>query len=110
MVNNYGETPLMLAAREGKLHLIRYAYEKYGNLICNLDAKNNDGWTAFFYAAINGFVSTVEYLGIYARINCHTTDRFKRNALHWAARFNNLKMVEKLIDLDLNHNAIDIEG
>ena len=42
-------------------------------------------------------------------MNIHTSDRIKRNALHWACRFNNDKVVQLLLKLGLNLDAYDYE-
>ena len=66
------------------------------------DKKTLDGWTAFIYASINGFLNTIRYLST-QQVNIHVHDRTKRTALHWAARFNNIQVVELLLELNLNH-------
>ena len=67
-----------------------------------------DGWTALHYAAMNGFANIVDLLvQSGADVNC--TDKFHRNALHWACRFNNLRMMEKLLNHDIRHDYSDIE-
>ena len=106
----------MIAAREGQLDFIRKLNELYGRQekkqICKLalDISSSDGWTAFHYAAINGFTTLVEFLAKVPKVEVHAVDRFKRNACHWATRFNNERMVQKLIDLDLDILKHDIEG
>lgn len=37
-------------------------------------------------------------------------DRFKRNACHWASRFNNEIMVKKLLELGLDPTKTDVES
>jgi len=48
-----------------------------------------DGWTAFFFAAVNSYVLTVEALKSQGHCNVNAFDKFKRTALHWVARYNN---------------------
>jgi len=109
-INYAEETPFIIAAREGRVNLIKFMMDKYGANRINPEAKTLDGWTAFSYAAQNGFLNTVEYLAIHVRVNVHTADRFKRTALHWAARYDNVHMIKKLLNLDLNYVQMDGEG
>jgi len=41
------------------------------------------------YAAVNGYLSTTEFLGLTCKCNVNATDKTKRTALHWAARMGN---------------------
>ena len=110
VVNYAKETPLILAAREGRLLFIQFMYDKYSLSIFNPDHRTLDGWTALTYASINGFTNTVEFLAETIKVNLHTSDRFKRTAVHWAARYNNVSMFQLLLRLGLNHQALDIEA
>ena len=92
MLNYAEETPFILAAREGRLRFIEFMIDKYSLSIFNPDHRSLDGWTAMTYAAVNGFTNTVDYLGNTVKVNMHTTDRFKRTAIHWAARYDNVPM------------------
>ena len=56
-----------------------------------------DGWTALMYASMNGYSWIVDYLVKECDAEINILDRNEKNALHWAARFNNEKVVEKLI-------------
>ena len=83
-------------------------YDEWPNQF-NPDARSLDGWTAFNYACINGFLNTIEFLAE-KRVNIHTSDRIKRTALHWACRFNNPKVVQVLLRLNLNLESADKES
>ena len=83
-------------------------YESYHNMF-NPDARTLDGWTAFSYACVNGFLNTIEFLAE-KRVNIHTSDRVKRTALHWACRFNNVKVVQLLLKLGLSLDIPDRES
>lgn len=91
----------MVAARESRLNILRFFFERYPNQF-DPDRKTSDGWTAFIYASINGFLNTITYLST-QRVNIHRSDRTGRTALHWAARFNNIQVVQLLLELNLNH-------
>ena len=105
--NNLDETPFTVAAREGRLNIIQMFYDYYPGKF-NADNRTQDGWTAFTYASINCFLNTIQYLAE-KRVNIHTSDRIKRNALHWACRFNNDRVVQLLLKLGLNLDAYDYE-
>ena len=55
------ETPLHVAAREGKVDLIKFLLTNHKKLI-DIECKMMDGWTPVFYAAVNGYLITVETL------------------------------------------------
>jgi len=67
-----------------------------------------DGWTALFYASLNGFVSVVEYLKSKGA-NVSATDRLFKTALHYSARYNNVRMSKVLLDLGIKYELKDIE-
>ena len=100
--NKLDETPFCTAAREGRINILRMMYEKYPPPMFNADCRTTDGWTAFSYACINGFLNTITFLAE-NKANIHTSDRIKRTSLHWAARFNNVKVVQLLLNLGLSY-------
>lgn len=89
--------------------MLKVYFEKLTINNFNPDARTVDGWTAFTYAAINGFLNTVQYLASMS-VNIHTSDRLKRNALHWAARYDNFQMVKVLLELRVNVSSLDKDG
>ncbi len=94
------ETPMHVAAREGKVDLIRFLLNNHKKQI-DIEAKMMDGWTPVFYAAVNGYLITVELLVKEGRCELNAVDRFERTVLHWAARYNNKPMVKLLLDLGI---------
>jgi ankyrin repeat protein len=59
--NNSGESPLMIACREGKKSIVMlYLTEYKGQFMA--DKKSKDEWTILFYAAYNGHASIVELI------------------------------------------------
>ena len=75
----------------------------------NVDHRMIDGWTALHYASMNGFANIVELLVKEGDANVNEMDRFQRNALHWACRFNSLRLIEKLLQLKCRYEMKDIE-
>ena len=63
-----------------------------------------DGWTALMYASMNGYSWIIDYIIRELDANVNVIDRNKKNALHWAARFNNVKVVEMLIKHNIKYN------
>jgi ankyrin repeat protein len=74
--NTANETPFIVAAREGKLEFVQMIIEKYSSSEgFDIDEAMFDGWTAFAYAAINGYFSVVDYLGTKGGANINCKDR-----------------------------------
>ena len=53
------ETPFHLAAREGKLEIVKYYLDSFS---IQIDHEMIDGWTALHYASLNGYTNTLEFL------------------------------------------------
>ena len=68
-----------------------------------------DGWTALQYAAMNGY-SQIVILLKQSGADINTLDKLDRNCWHWAARFNNHKMAQILLDLECDQNQMDIDN
>jgi ankyrin repeat protein len=75
----------------------------------NIEAKSKDEWTAFFYAAFNGYIQVVRFLANVAGCKTDGIDKFRRTPLHWVARFDNPKMVEVLFEVGVNSQLVDSE-
>ena len=97
-----GETPLMIAAKEGSMDIIRLLVTKYKDDI-DINQTSKDGWTALMYASMNGLACVVEYLAKACGADINVTDRLGKNALHWASRFGNQKVVAILLQLKINY-------
>jgi len=59
MKNYASETPFHVAAREGKVEILKIFLDTYSFAI---DLTMVDGWTALHYAALNGYTRTIEFL------------------------------------------------
>ena len=99
----------MHAAREGQLQMVRFIWDNYKEKV-NVELKSADGWTAFMYAACNGYLNTCAYMYSTINVNINSEDKFRRTALHWAARFNNPKVIEMLIQFNANTTLLDVEN
>ena len=76
----------------------------------NVDAVNRDGWSAVFFASINGWASITKYLINERNASMDIEDTWKRTPLHWVGRFNNEIMFKELLELGYNANFKDCEG
>lgn len=108
-MNKLEELPLHAASREGNVDIVRFYINRLSQEV-DIDTPMCDGWTAFFFAAVNGYVLTVEALKIQGHCNVNALDKFKRTALHWVARYNNYTMTKKLLELGVNHKKADMES
>ena len=110
VTNEFGETPMMVAAREGKLDIIKTICTRYKHLKnFNIDQAANDGWTSVCFAAMNGFCASIEML-VKHGAKVDTFDKFGRTPFHWAVRFGNAKVADLLLKLECNHNSKDLDG
>lgn len=62
------------------------------------------------YAAVNGYLNTAEFLRKRCGANIAAADRFKRNALHWASRYNNVAVINCLLEMGMQKDEVDFEG
>lgn len=107
-LNDYDETPFMIAAREGKMKIIRLykmSYMEEKKFGFNVDQKNKDGWSAVQFAAINSFISIVEFMVKEMGADVNTVDRNNRSMLHWASRYGNAKLTDALLKMDIKYNV-----
>ena len=65
--------PIHLAAREGKLDIIRFHIEHED---FEIDQIMMDGWTPFFYAAVNGYLLSAEMLAKDGNCDINILDKF----------------------------------
>ena len=115
--NIKGETPFIIAAREGKTEICQLFIDEYMNETIkgadpqwHIDFKTLDGWTALMYASMNGFATLCELLVKEGGADINHTDKFHRTSLHWACRFDGVIVCKRLLDLNAKTNLTDIEG
>ncbi len=97
--NNYGETPLHIAARNNNLNVLK----KLFNFGADVSTRDGNGWTALHYAAQTDNPVLIEFLHKKnnSLINI-TSNKEKQTALHIACLNSNLEAVKTLIELDQN--------
>ena len=83
----------MVASREGKSGVVNLILTEFKSSI-KVDNVSKDGWTALFYCCFNGYLSIFNLL-VKNGANMYAFDRLQRNPLHYAARYNNVRMVER---------------
>lgn len=100
VVDMNGNTPLLLAASEGRLVLV-IALLRQG---ANLNHVNNNGLTALMIAIIENHFAVFHYL-LMQGSNIFLHSLSGNNAIQWAAAYSRIKMLNVLIEsqeIDLN--------
>jgi len=75
-----------------------------------MELQMKDGWTTLMYASMNAYAPVIEYLLEVGKANVNTVDRLHKTCLHWAARFNNVKVAQILLDYNAKWDMTDIDG
>ena len=101
-----GSTPLMFAAQNGNLEIVKLLLERGANV----NAKNEIGSTVLMFADQSNNLEIIQLLlGKGANINAE--DNNGLNALHYAARYSNsLEIVKLLLESGVNVNAKSKKG
>eukprot|EP00761_Pharyngomonas_kirbyi_P014819 gb/GECH01014849.1/.p1 GENE.gb/GECH01014849.1/~~gb/GECH01014849.1/.p1 ORF type:complete len:622 (+),score=144.64 gb/GECH01014849.1/:1-1866(+) len=92
--NEYGETPLHLAAYGGNLAVVEYILD---NRKESIDDKDNDGNTPFLEACWRGHLKTAQYLENNGA-DIFAIDANANNAIHYAARNKNPNVLNYLLN------------
>ncbi len=98
----------MIACKEGRVKVLTYYLRECKDEF-GINKQCKDGWTCLFYATINGFSPILEVLLRNTDIDVNIRDRFIRSPLHWAARFNNVKIAKILLVYGVKYDQTDIE-
>ncbi|GMH37803.1 hypothetical protein BSKO_05676 [Bryopsis sp. KO-2023] len=136
--DDYGWTPLILAAWKGRVDVLQYLIDEGAEV----DAKNDDGSTALIEASYWGHASAVEVLLaegakvngkgqlgatalLWAALNgkamvadvlisegaeVNARDKTGATALHWAAGIGREDVVKSLVNAGANKKAVDRKG
>ncbi len=95
VANNNSELPLHLAVRHRHLEIVKFLTPKMKK---DIDATDNQGRTALFYAAGSRNTEILDYL-LQQKANPNTHDKNGLLPLHYAARSGSLENMEKLLGL-----------
>ena len=98
--DNWGETVLMNATRDGNLDMVKYL-AKNG---ADLDAKDKYGWTALIKAAQKGQIGVVKYLAENGA-DIEARDNYERTALDIARKWEKADCVEFLEEYQKKNSA-----
>jgi ankyrin repeat protein len=102
---NEGNTALHLAARNGHEDIVGFMLSKGKS---DINAQNNNGWSALIWAAMGGHTQVVDVL-CKASVNYNLADADGRTALMWAARHGHTgavgHLLKKGIDLEVTDKA-----
>jgi len=91
--NNFGETPLVKAAKEGQLGEVKKLVAK------GADLKAADKWgrTALMWAAREGYTETLEFL-VESKADLEDKDKYGKTAFNWASEKGNDSCAKVLLD------------
>ena len=103
--NHDGLSPLMVAARDGRVALIELLITSGADP----ELKDEQGRTALLWAAIEGRLESLKMLTKYGG-NLLAWDRLETNALMWASYWGRNHIVRYLIDNHMNVNRRDLNG
>lgn len=91
--NESMNTPLMLAAKNGKLKVV----ELLVNANCDVDKAGFFGLTALHYAVRNDHLAVTKFLCEQGKADCNIEDQAGNTPMHDASRMGNLKCVDVLL-------------
>eukprot|EP00505_MAST-04D_sp_SCG-Rhode-Island_P006532 Stramenopile-MAST_4_protein_6532 len=96
-VDEYGRNALYYAAREGCRPPL---FQRVVARIHDVNAGDNDGWTALMFAAQNNQLDVVISLMNHPRIDLNVQNCYNNTALHRAVRYNHPAIVSQLLSDD----------
>lgn len=100
--NNYGDTPVLLAASQGKTDIVKHLVAAGAEI-------NAPGWTPLHYAVYGGHAELAEYL-LAAGADVERRAPNQRTTLMIAAQVGNLPMSKLLVQHGAKVSAVDSEG
>ncbi|XP_047377926.1 kinase D-interacting substrate of 220 kDa isoform X9 [Sciurus carolinensis] len=102
--NECGQTPLMIAAQQGSLEIVKELIKNGAN--CNLE--DLDNWTALISASKEGHIHIVEEL-LKCGVNLEHRDMGGWTALMWACYKGRTEVVELLLSHGANPNVTGLQ-
>ena len=106
LANEFGQTRLMLAARDGDLPTVQ-ALLSHG---ANVNVTDKNGWTALMFATEKGHLTTVQTLLQETWGDVHAKNNNGATALHLAASEGKVDAIRALIFWGANVNVADNDG
>jgi ankyrin repeat protein len=137
-VDNYGQTSLIWAARNGYTEVVQFllnananieAVDYYGqtsliwasrygntevvqlllNANANIEVVDNDGQTSLIWAAMLGHTEVVQLL-LNENANIEAVDHYRQTSLIWAAKNGYTEIVQLLLNANANIEAVHFHG
>ena len=138
--NNQGGTPFHSAGASGNVELVEYLLKNgvdiddadYSNSTilhyavrgrqnevierlvrrgANVEKKNNDGYTPLHTAVVEGYLDTLQVLHVHGHADPNTFSVIKDlSPLHTASLFNYFQIIDYLLDMGANVNAVNELG
>jgi len=102
-----GRAAIHWASRNGCTKIIKWLVE---NKSIDKDCEMSDGTTPFMRACWMGHLETCEYLVREAKCDVHRENRYRCNAVHWAAQSGDVSMLKYLRSLELDFTSENING
>ncbi len=102
-----GRTPLLYAARYGRIDLLRFFWDKIER---PQEESDTQGDSALHLAAIHGHLEAIRFVLVDKGGNVNQANKFGETALHKAARTDNLALVNLLLELGADVNAMGQHG
>lgn len=101
--NRQGELPIHLAAQKGDLDVIKLLVESGSYL----NKKTNEGKLPVHYAIAGGANEIISYLLKVSKQNWFIKDMYGNSLLHHATRTTNIKMIDLLLNQDIDSNLLN---
>lgn len=101
--NRHQETPIFFAAQKGDLDMIKLLIESGAFL----NRETQDGRLPIHYAITGGQTDVIDYLLKESKQSYYLKDSSGQTLLHYAAKTSNLAMMNKLINVGLDVNALN---
>ena len=102
-----GRAAIHWASRNGCLEVLVWLIEEKG---IDKDCEMSDGTTPFMRAAWMGHLELCEYLVKVANCDIHRENKYRCNAVHWAAQSGDVKMLKYLRALGLDVTSANVNG
>jgi len=102
-----GRAAIHWASRNGCLEVLVWLIEEKK---IDKDCEMADGTTPFMRAAWMGHLEMCEYLVKVAKCDIHRENKYRCNAVHWAAQSGDVKMLKYLRALGLDVTSANVNG
>ena len=112
--DHYNESPFILSIMHSNIELVKFIFSKYK---CQLNDKNEKGYSPLHLACLNGSLPIVKYLIEDLHADIYARGPMSETILHIASQNGHLHIVQYLIETygfdftlknEIGHNSIDV--